>query len=489
MRQRRKPRSGVRRTVRALAERLVLLLFGVVLSLGLLELGLRAAGMAFLARQELHNRSALAGTDAVTVLCIGESTTGLGGADSYPSQLQDVLNEHDRRATVVNKGIPAITTDVIVANLPGWIETYRPAVVVAMMGVNDPRDDELGQPLAWSLQSFRVYKLSAWLADGLRHRFTPARETPAQKDARVKRTAAENPHDPDALADLAEVLLAERQPADALTTLERGLALRPADLRQRMLLARMAYANHDSERAVGILDALTAEAPDDGRRQAAIAMEYLLGGDLERAERILAVHPDVRAYEFLEAGYYERAARALAAGDPDEAERILNATERRLPSLRLGHLLHKQRALIAHARGDETSFEAELAIVRRLTAARGSTMTARNYRLVRLLLTEHEIPLVAVQYPLRSVDTLEELVDRDPSIVFVDDERVFANAVANVSWDAYFTDDFAGDFGHLNRAGNRMLAENVARAVERILDARTPRASARVTGPAGRPTP
>lgn len=477
--------------MRALAERLLLLALGLVVALGTLELGLRAAAMAFLARQDIRNRSAYAvRADAAIVLCIGESTTALGGSDSYPSQLQDVLSEHGRVATVVNKGIPAITTDVIVAELPGWIETYRPTVVVAMMGVNDPRDDELGPPLVRALQSLRVYKLGAWLADGLRRRFTPPPETVAQQHARVKKTAAARPNDPDALADLAEVLLAERQPADARVTLARAVMLRPTDPRLLMLLARMTYANHDSARAAAILDALAAEAPDDERRQAAIAMEYLLGGDLERAEAILAAHPDVRAYEFLEAGYYERAARALAAGHSDEAEQILNATERRLPSIRLGHLLHKQRAFIARARGDEASFEAELAVVRRLTAERGSTTTARNFRLVHLMLKEHDVPLVAVQYPLRSVEPLEDLLDRDPAIVFVDNERLFRDAVANMPWDAYFTDAFAGDFGHLNRAGNRMLAENVARAVERVLDARAPRGPAGVDGPAiPRPTP
>jgi tetratricopeptide (TPR) repeat protein len=381
-----------------------------------------------------------------------------------------VLAEHGRRATVVNKGMPAITTDVIVAELPGWIETYRPAVVIAMMGVNDPPDDALGPPLERALQSLRVYKLAAYVAGGLRRRFAPAAETLAQQHARIKAAAAAHPNDPDALADLAEVLLAEQHNAEARATLERALALRPTDLHLRMLLARMLYATGDGARAVEILETLAAEAPDDGRRQAAVAIEYLLGGDLERAEAVLTAHPDVRAYEFLEAGYYGRAARAIAEGRPDDAEAILGATVRRLPSIRLGPLLHKQRAFIARARGDQATFEAELATVRRLVAARGSTTTARNFGLVRLLLREHDVPLVAVQYPLREIGPLEELLAHDPAVVFVDNERLFRDAVATAPWDAYFTDAFAGDFGHLNRAGNRLLAENVARAVERVLD-------------------
>lgn len=464
--------NGRRRTLRALAERLLLVVLGVVVALGVLEVGLRAAGRLFLARQEARNQAARAASgDAATILCIGESTTALGGADSYPSQLQEVLDAHGRHATVVNKGIPAITTDRIVAELPGWIETYRPAVVIAMMGVNDPPDDLLGPPLERAFESLRVYKLAAYLAGGLRRRFGPAPETLAQQHARIKAVAAAHPNDPDAVADLAEVLLAEQHDREARATLERALAFRPTDPHLRMLLARMLYATGDAARAVATLETLAAEAPDDASRQAAVAMEYLLGGDLERADTLLAKHPDVRAYEFLEAGYYERAARALAAGHPDDAEAILDATVRRMPAIRLGHLLHKQRAFIARARGDQTTFEAELATVRRLLAARGSSTTGRNFAIVRSLLREHAVPLVAVQYPLREIGPLEELLDHDPSVAFVDNERLFRDAVATAPWNAYFTDAFAGDFGHLNRAGNRLLAENVARAVERVLDA------------------
>jgi tetratricopeptide (TPR) repeat protein len=445
---------------------------GVALAALLLETGLRIAGAAFFAMQAARNRAARAGaTGETTILCVGESTTALGGADSYPSQLQEILRARGRRVAVVNRGVPALTTDFIIAHLAGWIEAERPAVVVAMMGVNDPADDQLGPPWLEALRSLRVVKLAAWIGDGLHRRFGGPPDTPATVTARATATAEARPRDAEAQAALAEALLVQSRTADARVAAERALALRPDDARLRLLRARTVLAAGEREQAIALLDALAAEAPDDPARQRAVAIELIIGGQLDRARALLAVHPNTYAYEFLEAGYYQRAAAATAAGRPDDAERILDETERTLPAIRLPHLLHKERAFIARARGDQSTFEAELATVQRLTLERGSSMTRRNFAALHRIVREMGVPLVAVQYPLRPVETVEAYLDHDPAVVFVDNQRLFRDAIAGKPWSTLFTDTFAGDFGHLNRAGNRMLAENVADGVERALDA------------------
>ncbi len=57
----------------------------------------------------------------------------------------------------------------------------------------------------------------------------------------------------------------------------------------------------------------------------------------------------------------------------------------------------------------------------------------------------------------------------DPSIVFVDNEQIFKDAVGRDGFSAYFTDAFAGDFGHCTKKGNRLLAEHVADAIMRFM--------------------
>ena len=44
----------------------------------------------------------------------------------------------------------------------------------------------------------------------------------------------------------------------------------------------------------------------------------------------------------------------------------------------------------------------------------------------------------------------------------MDNEKVFKQALRKASYDEYFRDNFAGDFGHCTPNGNRLLAENIA---------------------------
>jgi hypothetical protein len=91
--------------------------FGVTLLI--LEVGLRLGGWAFLLLQEKHNRGNINSDVEYRILCLGESTTALGGENAYPAQLERILNSHPnaRKFKVINKGFPATTTDQILAKV------------------------------------------------------------------------------------------------------------------------------------------------------------------------------------------------------------------------------------------------------------------------------------------------------------------------------------------------------------------------------------
>ncbi len=88
--------------------------------------------------------------------------------------------------------------------------------------------------------------------------------------------------------------------------------------------------------------------------------------------------------------------------------------------------------------------------------------TATNYRILRDILKERGIPMVAMQYPMRSLQELRDVFDDDAGVAFIDNEDVFKDAVRRDGYQAYFCDHFAGDFGHCSPRGNRLLAENIA---------------------------
>jgi tetratricopeptide (TPR) repeat protein len=94
--------------------------------------------------------------------------------------------------------------------------------------------------------------------------------------------------------------------------------------------------------------------------------------------------------------------------------------------------------------------------------------TVQNYRHLKEILDRRKIPLVCAQYPMRSVVPLKKIFGgEDAKIIFVDNEKLFKDAVGKEGYPAYFTDYYGGDFGHCTEKGNRLLAENIADTIIR----------------------
>lgn len=94
-----------------------------------------------------------------------------------------------------------------------------------------------------------------------------------------------------------------------------------------------------------------------------------------------------------------------------------------------------------------------------------STMTINNYRELKEILDRRAIRLVCVEYPVCSVEPLKKIFEGERGVVFVDNERVFKEALKRGSYTEYFRDLFGGDFGHCTPKGNRLLAENIANVI------------------------
>ena len=147
----------------------VLIIFGLFLAALILEAALRLAGFSYLAWQDYQNSRVLKKLDKVEyrILCLGESTTAFGGENSYPRQLERILNEKIKSAkfVVINKGLPGVDTSLIISQLEHYLNSYRPDMVIAMMGIND---DDFGGYLSLNsrflrlkalINESRVYKL------------------------------------------------------------------------------------------------------------------------------------------------------------------------------------------------------------------------------------------------------------------------------------------------------------------------------------------
>jgi len=155
-----------------LGQKIALLLFGLLLGLILLEIGLRTAGFVFTYLQERDNQRSLKDRNEYIILCLGESTTAIGGKNSYPRQLEKILNDRNlgTKISVINKGIVGTNTAAILSRLEEYLNSYQPDMVITMMGINEGMgarnyEDTAEVTPNFFLSDFRVYKLFRLLWD------------------------------------------------------------------------------------------------------------------------------------------------------------------------------------------------------------------------------------------------------------------------------------------------------------------------------------
>jgi tetratricopeptide (TPR) repeat protein len=89
-------------------------------------------------------------------------------------------------------------------------------------------------------------------------------------------------------------------------------------------------------------------------------------------------------------------------------------------------------------------------------------VTINNYRKLKKILDSRGIKLVCVQYPMRDAEPLKRIFNREQGVIFVDNAKVFRDAVNRDGFKVYFNDMVGRDFGHCTDKGNQLLAENIA---------------------------
>lgn len=123
--------------------KIFLIFTGILISLLIIEFSLRIGGYFFqlqAKKGEITKKLNRVSVDSLVVLCAGDSNTFGAGAKngySYPEQLQKLLDGEKLKYTVYNLGEPGMNSSTLLLELPGWIELYRPRIVVLLIGAND----------------------------------------------------------------------------------------------------------------------------------------------------------------------------------------------------------------------------------------------------------------------------------------------------------------------------------------------------------------
>lgn len=478
-------------------QKIVLIIFGLLLFLILLEISLRLGGFIFLSIQEHRNMVSLRQKGAYRILCLGESTTA-GGESPWPNQLEQILNERDTviKFSVINKGIPAVNTTEILKQLEANLDRYMPDMVIAMIGINDGMDFFYKHAYAEKnllfLKSLRLYKLANLLQ---RHIVSKAKEKGINKSEQSLRKAIElNPKN-----DLAYIGLAwfyiERAKFDQAEELlkkaielnsknddaYKGLGCVYAD-QEKFALAEKFFKkaielnpeNADANSSLGWLYfdqkkyALSEQSfkkaielsPKNEFTYRSLAWFYIERAKFDQAEELLKkaieINP-ISHHQYMKLGWLY-----ITQGKYTQAEELFKKAIELNPR---NDVVYAGLGLLYKEKLCRTDAERYYSIADKLRSNSYNLITCRNYQQIKETLDKRGIQLVCVQYPMRSATALKKIFEGRQGIIFVDNENIFKEAVARASYKEYFTDMFAGDFGHCTPKGNRLLAENIANVI------------------------
>jgi len=510
-------------------QKLILILLGVVLSLVILEIGLRLAGSLILYLQERANLLSLREKGQYVILCLGESTTADGGKNSYPRQLEKILNEKipGLKFTVINKGLWGSRSITILSRLRKNLERYDPDLVITMMGINDGPgtmvyEDKIDSRFKVVMKKLRVYKLAELLSEHIHHTLREIGKPETRKDENddieitkisgrsdnsekteewLKKAIQKHPADFNPHIQLAEFYLTEGNPAAAEKCLIRAGRTTSPDPEKfirlahfyRQKLGNLARAEEMYLKTIEIdPDREKAYLETEGR--SGLAFIYIDQGRDRQAEdalkRVIEINPR-NPIAYAELGrLYDRHGRTSDAVpmyekafqlDPANNTAIdrlvfhyrrqgrfqeLEKTCRKM----ISNDSHPDKAYAALALSYESQGKKQLAEkclekAEELRTKFYNPTLARNYRKLREIVSEKGIPLVCVQYPIRKVENLRRIFPHPEGIIFVDNEKTFQQALRHGSYEEIFKDQFAGDFGHCTTFGYRLLAENIARVL------------------------
>lgn len=481
--------------------RLILIVGGIATALLLLEGGLRLAGMIYLSRQEAMNQEHIDGSET-RILCLGESTTAYGGQDSYPRQLERILNrDSDGKVyTVINAGVPGTNTDIIVENLAENLDKYRPDIVITMMGINDEYQKMSTVPEENRVLSFlkksRVYKLvwTIWRNANFMHDGVEKYGDSSMNLNWSKRLETYLIDHKKAVNGVIDCYKSKRasEKCDALRAeVLGGIASEEVRL----------FASGVIHEGIGEIDAAAADynraleinpAGDSlalPRLERIVASRHQFGntselpkatldnymflllryvtqfrteGQCEEALNVLRDIRDTGANSFWI--YHEQGLCELNLGEFEEAAAAFRKCIEISPENHWGYgglamtYLQQGRKKEAYAyfrQADSHNYDNFVA------------STRRNYRILKKTVLSRGLRLICVQYPVRSVKPLMRMLaeDGDDSVLFVDNQEVFLRALDKKKYQELFFDHFAGDFGHCTPEGNRILAENIARTI------------------------
>jgi tetratricopeptide (TPR) repeat protein len=498
----------------------------VFFTLIIFEIGLRLTGFALFFTQEYRNNVSLDKRGAYRIMCLGESSTALGGKYSYPRQLEEILNRRGlkKRFSVVNAGAVSADTADILTHLEGNLARYKPDMVVIMAGANDRyirAYEDIPDPDA--LNGFKTYRLlkAFWAkffnkAVKEKMNYTQKDKPPLElhleytdvvsdigsiveddsggQEAALRNNISLNPFDEDAYYALACVYSNQARFDETEAMLKKAISLNPGYYPAYFDLGRYYLDQRRYGQAEEMFKKTVALAPHEKYAYYYLGWAYANQRKIRQAEQTfkkVAGFEPPDAYAYYELGNFYNIIKRFkeAAGAFSTAIDINPHSDRGYCGLGEVFLEEKKfaqgermflkaieanpgntsayRGLVALYKYTDRHEPAEdyCKIINNMKLEILNQFTHHNYHKIADAIRKKGIKLVCVQYPLCSLKILKRIMGSRQGIIFVDNDGPFRQVLSGAAYEEYFIDRVQGGFSHCTPKGNRILAENISQAI------------------------
>jgi lysophospholipase L1-like esterase len=383
------------------------------------------------------------------IVTLGESTStdNFENVLTWPRQLEKILAERGLKTRVVNLSKPGTNSFYLVQKLKTQIISLRPAVVIAMMGVNDAVSIKM-QESFW-LRNFYIARYYKWYlylngdTQDLTNESTKTAVNPSETNFASKAEGNQEALElkvSNYLAALEEVPVAETEMS--------AKSLEASDPKN------FSYILYRS------VNRLFANMNLQQYRKFMILNEFLLSRGLFD-ENIV--------YYRLYSDWTERNIKGCTEfTETMWARYTYQFSERHLSMIAncISKANEAQKATFAKVLQSQ-----ELGFAFDSEKPASTALTANSYRELYELSVAHNFKLVIMQYPLEPIEKLKTSFTPEEAekIIFVSNFENFSERLQTQKFEELFLDRFAKTFGHPSEAGHSIIAENAARVVLPLL--------------------
>ncbi|MFA6217523.1 MAG: hypothetical protein WDL87_07765 [Candidatus Omnitrophota bacterium] len=442
---------------KTLPSKLLFTIFGILLSIAILELALRISVLTFSLIQETNNKISLNQNKTHRILCFGESMT----ANQYPKVLQNILNEKAAGEIfeVIDKGKVLSSSTYIASALRACLDRYKPDMVIVMTGINDISEfapyGNIPLEETTALKTYKLVKILWGLLTTQRRLYSDSdgRETAIKKSIERTNTFL-NPEQFKKQEKIFKEAI-EKNPGDSKSLAMLGLLYLRMYPENKFPLATEMFKKAGDIGVDGILGNIT---------YSRLGQFYLDSQqDFAMAEKMFKKAIQIRGKTVWTAGpYFRLGSMYMKQGKFAQAEAILKEGISRDP---LNDRLYTKLVACYQQQGEPKMAQWYHCRAERLSDNYYKISLFNNYRSIAQLTAAKGVKLICMNYPMKSIEPLKKMMQSQKNVYFIDNEEVFKNAVANASYEAYFIDNFGGEFGHCTARGNILMAENIANVI------------------------